>query len=69
MTRTEIAEFLRAHRGRRVLVTWEDGESQRVDINSVDDEGFLHSGPDGIEQASWWTRFEGVCALAVADEG
>jgi hypothetical protein len=51
-----------------VRVTWEDGESQNVDINGVDDEGFLHSGPNGTEQREWWTRFESVAALANADE-
>jgi hypothetical protein len=51
-----------------VRVTWEDGDSQSVDINAVDDEGFLHGGPDGIEQRDWWTRFESVAALADAGE-
>jgi hypothetical protein len=64
VTLAEIIEFLRAQEGKRVLVTWSDGVSQRVDINAVDDEGFLHSGPEGIEQRDWWTRFEDVKALA-----
>jgi hypothetical protein len=37
MTLTEVIDFLRANEGRRVLVTWSDGESQHVDINGVDD--------------------------------
>lgn len=69
MTRTEAVEFLRTHEGKRVRVTWQDGESQNVDINGVDDEGFLHSGPDGIRQRDWWTRFEDVAVLAGVDEG
>ena len=67
MTPIEAAEFLRAHEGQRVLVTWNDGESQCVGINAVDNEGFLHSGPDGIEQRYWWTRFESITALVVPD--
>jgi len=67
MTVTEIIEFLWAHKGKRVLVTWSDGERQCVDINGVDEEGFLHSGPDGTEQRDWWTRFEDVAALDPLD--
>ena len=63
MTTAEVIEFLRDHQGRRVLVRWRDGESQQVDINGVDEEGFLHSGPDGIEQRTWWTRFEDVAGV------
>jgi len=35
-----------------------------VDVHDVDQEDFLHSGPDGIEQRDWWTRFEDVAAVS-----
>lgn len=69
MTRGEVEDFLRTHEDKRVRITWQDGESQVVQINAVDQDGVLHSGPDGIEQRFYWTRFESVVGLAEADEG
>jgi hypothetical protein len=60
MTATEILDALKANIGKRVRVTFDDGIVQSVDISSVDEEGFLHSGPDGIDPHGFWTRFEGV---------
>jgi hypothetical protein len=34
-----------------------------VEISSVDEEGFLHSGPDGSDPDGFWTRFEGVTLI------
>jgi hypothetical protein len=59
----EVESTLQANSGKRVRVTFEDGTIQSVDIHSVDSEGFLHSGPDGIEPAHWWTRFEEVTSV------
>ena len=64
MTPKEVESFLRAHIGQRLRVTFSDGVIQSVDIDSVDEEGFLHSGPDGENPQSFWTRFEGVSSLA-----
>jgi hypothetical protein len=41
-------------------VTFDDGVVQAVVIDSVDDEGFPHSGPAGQNPQGFWTRFEGV---------
>ena len=60
MIPSEVRAVLTANEGRRVRVTFADGMVQSVDVHSVDDEGFLHSGPDGIDPASYWTRFESV---------
>lgn len=64
MTPKEVESFLRAHARQRLRVTFSDGVVQSVDIHSVDDEGFLHSGPDGENPQGFWTRFEGVSDLA-----
>jgi hypothetical protein len=60
MTAADILDALKSNIGKRVRVTFDDGVVQSVDISSVDDEGFLHSGPDGIDPHGFWTRFEGV---------
>lgn len=60
MTSTEILDTLSANIGKRVRVTFDDGIVQSVEISSVDEEGFLHSGPDGADPNGFWTRFEGV---------
>jgi hypothetical protein len=60
VTTDEVKAALRVNVGKRVRVTFADGVIQSVDIASVDDEGVLHSGPDGIELAHWWTRFESI---------
>ena len=60
MTRSDIKALLQANDGQRVRLTFDDGVEWTVDISSVDDEGVLHSGPDGIEPAHWWTRFESI---------
>ena len=43
-----------------VRQTYIDGVTELVDSASVDDEGCLHSGADGVEPANWWTRFESI---------
>jgi hypothetical protein len=60
MTPTEILDVLNANIGKRVRVTFDDGVVQSVEISSVDEEGFLHSGPDRTDPNDFWTRFEGV---------
>jgi hypothetical protein len=60
MTAAEILDALNANVGKRVRVTFDDGIVQSVEISSVDEEGFLHSGPDGSDPDGFWTRFEGV---------
>jgi len=60
MTPEELQVALTVHQGRRVLITYGDGVKESVDIESVDDEGCLHSGPDGVEPGHLWTRFTGI---------
>jgi hypothetical protein len=68
MTPDEVAVVLRANVGKRVRLTFDDGLIQSVDIGSVDDEGVLHSGPDGAEPEYYWTRFEGITLVEVATD-
>jgi hypothetical protein len=63
MTSKEILDALNANVGKRVGISFDDGVLQSVDIDCVDDEGFLYSGPDGNEFRTFWTRFEGVRLL------
>ncbi len=63
MTPKEIVEVLRTNTGKRLRVTFEDGVVESVLIGSVDDEGFVHSGPDGENPQGFWTRFEFVKLL------
>jgi hypothetical protein len=67
MTPDEVRVTLLANEGKRVRITWDDGVSQSVDIHSVDDEGVMHSGPDGIEPAHWWTRFDSISDVKADD--
>ena len=60
MTPKEVVDTLNSNIGKRLRITFDDGVVQSVDINSVDDEGFLHSGPNGDNQQGFWTRFDGV---------
>jgi len=63
MNSDEIRRLLEARIGRRVRIEFSDGVTQAVDVGSVDDEGFLHSGPDGGDPRHFWTRFESVKSL------
>jgi hypothetical protein len=67
MTPKEVERVLRAHQGKRVRITFDDGVIHTVDIHSVDDEGFLHSGPNGVEPAHYWTRFDSVREITLAE--
>jgi len=49
--------------GKRVRLKFADEVVQTVVVGSVDDEGFLHSGPDFADAFAFWTRFEGVGLL------
>ena len=40
-----------------------DGVTRSVEIGSVDDEGFLPSGPEGGDARDFWTRFESVTSV------
>ena len=63
MTRNEVAEVLQANIGKRLQITFSDGVIQYVEVSSVDDEGFLHSGPDGGDPQAFWTAFEAVTRI------
>jgi hypothetical protein len=60
MTPKEIIEILNANIGKKLRIAFSDGVIQSVEISSVDDEGFLHSGPDGGDPQAFWTRFEDI---------
>lgn len=68
MTPTEIRTALLAGMGKRVRITYVGGTAESVDVDSVDDEGVLHSGPDGIEPPSWWARFESIVEVTLATD-
>ena len=63
MSPDEVKAVLLANVGKRVSFTFDDGEIQTVDIASVDEEGFMHSGPDGIEPNFYWTRLDSVSRI------
>jgi hypothetical protein len=63
MTAAEIMDALNTNIRKRVRVTFGDGVVQSVEIGSVDEEGFLHSGPDGSGPNDFWTRFESVALV------
>ena len=63
MTRDEIIAVVEVSSSRRLRITFADGVTQSVDVAAVDDEGILHSGPDGSEPKGFWTRFESIVAI------
>ena len=63
MTRDEIIAVVEVSSSRRLRITFADGVTQSVDVAAVDDEGILHSGPDGSEPEGYWTRFESIAAI------
>ena len=67
MTTKEIADVLRANTGNRLRVTFADGAVQSVVIGSVDDEGFVHSGPEAQSTEWFWTTFDEVRLLEIGD--
>jgi hypothetical protein len=65
MTPTEVADALQKNIDKRLRITFDDGIIQSVSVHSVDQEGFLHSGPDGTDPTQFWTRFEGVKLIEI----
>jgi hypothetical protein len=65
MTPKETESFLHANSDKRLRVKFGDGVIHFVDVHSVDDEGFLHSGPDGEKPAHFRTRFEDVAEISL----
>lgn len=63
MATDTAVQLLRTNVSKRVRVTFTDGVTQLIDIDWVDDEGFGHSGPSGIDPKGYWTRFEDVAKL------
>jgi hypothetical protein len=63
MTRDEFRAIVDTGSGRLLRITFSDGVTQSVDVAAVDDEGVLHSGPDGSEPKGYWTRFENIVAI------
>ena len=61
MDNDSIKSILTANIGRRLTIEFTDGVTQSVEIGSVDDEGFLHGGPEGTgDPHDFWTRFGSV---------
>ena len=67
MPNEKIISTLRSSLGKRVRLKFADEVVQTVVVGSVDDEGFLHSGPDLADAFAFWTRFEGVELLDPAE--
>ncbi len=63
MTPGQVIDTLQANLGKRIRITFDDGLIQTVIVSSVDDEGFLHSGPDCADPQGFWTRFESVARV------
>jgi hypothetical protein len=63
MSREQIIEILAANIDKWVQVTFDDGHVESITVQSVDDEGFLHSGPDGINPGFYWSIFDEVTAV------
>ncbi|QNI35374.1 hypothetical protein [Edaphobacter albus] len=63
MVRNEILDVLHANIGQHLRITFTDGIVQSVEIDSVDDEGFLHGGPEGGNPQAFWTRFENIALI------
>jgi len=49
MSPEEVRQALLQNLEKRVRITFGDDVIQFVDVNSVDDEGVLHSRPNGID--------------------
>ncbi len=60
MLTAEIIDALKSAVGSRAKITFDDGVIQAVDISSIDEEGFVHSGPNGDNPRGFWTRFTSV---------
>jgi len=67
MSPQEVEAFVRANRGKMARLTWADGVVQVVRIDVADDEGFLHSGPNGDAPRHFWTRFGDVDSAQIED--
>jgi hypothetical protein len=64
VTRDEVVGYLGSDGEKRsVRITFSDGVVQLVDIFCVDEEGVVHSGPDGTEPQGYWTRFVDISAI------
>ncbi|HEY8996640.1 MAG TPA: hypothetical protein VIM60_02005 [Edaphobacter sp.] len=60
MTVEQIKEILRTYTGMRLRIIYFDDKAWSVDVDCVDEDGFLHSGPEGAGQRQYWTRYEAV---------
>ena len=61
MTQEEIIAILNKSVAERVLITFEDGVVESLVIGcGFDSEGFLCSGPDGVNPQAYWVRIEAV---------
>ena len=69
MLSEEIISTLRASQGKRVRLTFAGEVAQTVVVGTVDDEGFLHSGPDCADPYAFWTRYEDVKLLELEPSG
>ena len=63
MTPGQVIDALQTNLGKRIRITFDDRMVQTVIVSSVDDEGFLHSGPDCADPKGFWTRFESVARI------
>jgi hypothetical protein len=66
MTSDAVRKILESNIGQRVRIVYDDGFMESVQVGSVDDEGFLHSGP-GDDPQDFWTRFDSIMSVTAID--
>jgi hypothetical protein len=64
MTTIEIQELLRASVNHIVQIVWLDGQTEKVRVISVDDEGFVYDLYPPDPKTPFWNRFEEVINVA-----
>ena len=67
MSPEEVEAFVRANPRKMAQLTWADGEVQSVLIDCADQEGFLHSGPNGKDPRYFWSRFGDVISAEIVE--
>jgi len=74
MASDEVQRVVRASVGKRVRLVFTDGLAESVDVDCVDDEGFVYSGPEPSaygrnyelvtrNPAQYWTRFQAIASI------
>jgi hypothetical protein len=67
MSPEEVEAFVCANPGKMARLKWADGAVQAVLVDCADQEGFLHSGPNGKDPRHFWSRFGDVIFAEILD--